>query len=343
MFRSCSKSRLVREPASSCWMKSARSNRIVCLTLACLAICALRGPAQDERAGLDVPSVQEFSSLDRNADGALDRMEFAFSEIAYRAREIGERERVDRVFSAIDADGNGKTELLEFVRSQQNRNVRILDRQSARRFDELDSDEDGILTMGEYLESPLAQRALADGRSAEDVRQAFERIDLNASGAVGPVEWLQALEIADRPMDEETAMIFATLDANDDGAIDAEEKKKIEIEAPELAAFVQPIERIDLNGNGEIGPREFAKAQTAATPEVEKSERFILLDRNKDGAVSRREFGRGEYARKIARNDDEVDWVFDWWDSDDDGELSPAEFRPERMKNWPDFGRKGKK
>ena len=103
-----------------------------------LALAACSAFAQEEepgdRAGLDVETIQEFSGLDRNGDGGLEALEFAFSEIAQRAREVGNREKVDRVFALIDVDGDEQASLIEFARSQQNRNVRILDRESARSF-----------------------------------------------------------------------------------------------------------------------------------------------------------------------------------------------------------------
>lgn len=303
-------------------------NRILSI-LTPLAI-ALAPAFADDRSGLDVETLQEFSGLDRDRDGGLDRLEFAFSEVAQRAREIGDRDRVDRVFALIDADGDEKTSLIEFARSQPNRNARIFDRESARGFGKLDADDSGILTLTEYLESPVAKNAIANGKSDDDVNNAFARLDLNETKAIGPIEWLQAIP-GKQLLDEETVMVFTAIDTDDNGAISSEEKTEISPDAPELLQFVAAFERIDLNGNGELGVREFAKAQQADPAAARPVDPlFADLDRNEDGALSRREFAfhhpKGDRPPPRGVLDD----IFEILDKDEDRELSPEEFESRR-------------
>ncbi|MFT5470875.1 MAG: Ca2+-binding EF-hand superfamily protein [Verrucomicrobiales bacterium] len=290
--------------------------------------------AQENRLGLDVETIQEFSNLDRNGDGGLDRLEFAFSETAQRAREIGDRERVDAVFALIDEDEDELTSLVEFSHSQQNRNARLFDRESARSFDPLDSDASGILTLAEYLKSPIAVKALANGKTEQFVTEAFKRIDINESKTIGPIEWLQV--VSAKPFfDEETAIVFALIDSDDSGSIDASERAEISPDAPELAKFVEEFERIDLNGNGELGPREFAKAQQAKPvgPPIEAD--FIELDRNEDGGLSLREFERHDFPKGPPPRRGMIEDLFEYLDGNEDRELSPEEFGNRRGKGRP--------
>ncbi|MEM7012065.1 MAG: EF-hand domain-containing protein [Verrucomicrobiota bacterium] len=295
-----------------------------------LAIALAPAFADEDRSGLDVGTLQEFSGLDRNRDSGLDRLEFAFSEIAQRAREIGDRDKVDRIFELIDADGDGVTSLIELARSQPNRNVRIFDRESARGFGKLDADDSGILTLSEYLDSSVAKNAIENGKSKEFVSSAFKRLDLNETKAIGPIEWLQAIP-GKQLLDDETVMVFTAIDTDDNGAISSQEKAEISPETPELLQFVEAFERIDLNGNGELGAREFAKAQQAdpAADGGRKDPIFVELDRNEDGALSQREFSR--YAPKDKSPPRGVlDDIFERLDENNDRELSPQEFASRR-------------
>ena len=89
-----------------------------------LGVLAAQEPAGN--AGLDVATVQEFDRLDRNRDGGLDQLEFAFSEVAQRVRESGKQKVLVQVFEQMDQNADGAIALLELVRSQHNRNARLM-------------------------------------------------------------------------------------------------------------------------------------------------------------------------------------------------------------------------
>ncbi|MEM1295016.1 MAG: EF-hand domain-containing protein [Verrucomicrobiota bacterium] len=278
-------------------------------------------------AGLDVETIQEFGSLDRNRNSGLDRLEFAFAEVSQRAREHGGRDQVDRVFERMDKDESGEIELLELAASQLNRNVRILDRHSARGYEEMDHDGDGLVAVQEYLDSPKAKQALDSGQEPGFVASLFKRIDLNSSTVVGPFEWIQALGPEKQLMDADSAAVFAAIDRNDDGSIDVAEHKAID--PGELMVDVSVFTTIDLNGNREVGPREFARATTmVAGPDVnpEMMDRFKDLDRNRDGALSRREYSKSRMVEKFARSREMEDAMFSKADHNRDDEIDLQEF-----------------
>ena len=287
-----------------------------------------------DSAVLDVETIQEFGSLDRNRNSGLDRLEFAFSEVAQRAREFGGRDQVDEVFALMDGDQNGEIELLELTASQLNRNVRILDRNSARSYGELDRDRDGLIAMQEYLDSPKAKQALENGKDPDFVASLFQRIDLNQSGVIGPFEWIQALGVEKQLMDPDSAAIFALLDKNDDGSIGASEHAAID-PAEFMHEAISRFETIDLNGNREVGPQEFARAiTTVAGPNVhpETMARFKEMDRNRDGAISRREFSRGKLVEMFARNREMEEEMFARIDTDGSDEIDLEEFANGRIR-----------
>lgn len=283
----------------------------------CCTLGALDAQEPASNAGLDVATVQEFDRLDRNRDGSLDQLEFAFSEIAVRVREAGQQEALARILERIDRDADGGIGLLELVRSQHNRNVRLMDRPSSRGYIKSDSDQDGLISLGEYMERPSAKQEL------------FRKIDLNDSKNVGPFEWMQG--IRDTFMDQQHALVFSKLDRNDDGAISFEE---FEMGEPPQA-IAGEFKAVDLNGNREIAPAEFAKAMSLPEGQVGVPPRvlddFEEIDRNRDHAISLREFIRygpgSERGRGPGRHREAMlEEVFARLDANGDREISIAEF-----------------
>ena len=285
-------------------------------------------------AGLDVATIQEFDSLDRNRDGGLNQLEFLFTEVAQRANDHGGRDAAENAFRQIDSNEDEQIELLELAQSQQNRNTRLIDRSSNRKFAGFDANQDGLIALNEYLQRP--------GAKAE----AFDKIDLNDSGTIGPVEWMQALRGGPKSTGSKTEPSFAQLDANDNGAID---RAEFTVGRPPKK-IANSFEAVDLNGNQEIGPREFAKAlfspANLAKIPAQVVEEFEELDRNRDQAISRREFERFEALRRPS--DEKVDHIFAFIDSNGDQEIGLQEFFQHRErhsmkgKGPPGRGMKGK-
>ena len=134
-----------------------------CAQIPWLALAFLIFPIQaDEsssKAGLDISSIQEFDRLDRNRDRSLDDLEFLYSEVSQRIRESGNRKAVADVFTALDKDANDGLSLLEFGQSQQNRNVRLLDRTECKAFIKSDTNQDGWISLAEYMKRPKAKES----------------------------------------------------------------------------------------------------------------------------------------------------------------------------------------
>lgn len=114
----------------------------------------------------------------------------------HRGAAMGER--IGEMIQAADADGDGVVTRAEF------------DAHRAARFAEVDANGDGALSREEARAAAIA-RAVERAERNFDAR--FERLDADGDGMIG----------ADAAMSGREGRLFAALDANDDGAVTAEE------------------------------------------------------------------------------------------------------------------------
>jgi Ca2+-binding EF-hand superfamily protein len=101
---------------------------------------------------------------------------------------------------------------------------------------------------------------------------------------------------------------FRKIDTNGDGVISKAEAKAY----PNIA---RQFNRIDSNGDGVLSPHEWR----AATTFLAKSPTFNQYDINGDGVITRNE------TKAIPHS--QLSHVFDRVDADDDGNISPVEFK----------------
>ncbi|MEM1297335.1 MAG: EF-hand domain-containing protein, partial [Verrucomicrobiota bacterium] len=80
-----------------------------------------------------------FDELDRNGDGFIGRKEFAASEIAEKARENGNAEKVSEVFDKIDLNDSGEIGAFEFAHAHENRDKPKMEPDTAKKFANLDA------------------------------------------------------------------------------------------------------------------------------------------------------------------------------------------------------------
>lgn len=247
-----------------------------------LLAAALAGPAAAESGNDDLPAARAFDQLDRDADGAITRAEFALAR--------------DSEFTRLDADHDGFIGRAEFVdrRLPQSNlpsaRVEDLRRTLLARFAALDANGDGRISQAEYT---------ANGRLL------FQRLDRDGDGRITRAEFLDPTGAAARPADP-GARIFGLLDRNGDGVITRDE-----MDAARKAAF----ERLDANRDGHLDEAEFAARNPEpdtpiAPPEVESRQkrdpRFVQLDRNGDGRLSLDEYladGHDRFARADRNRD----------------------------------------
>jgi len=100
---------IILEGVDSLILHSIRQLLWIALLYACVPVSA---EIKESKAGLDIATVQEFDSLDRDKNRSLSDLEFAFSEIAQRARDYGDRKMIDLVFKRVDRNKDGGIGLL---------------------------------------------------------------------------------------------------------------------------------------------------------------------------------------------------------------------------------------
>jgi Ca2+-binding EF-hand superfamily protein len=168
--------------------------------------------------------------------------------------------RQPSTFQRMDADGNGKVAVAEFLAL---RNAW---------FKQMDGNGDGKLTTDEYVKR----------------RQAwFRDMDSNGDGAVVMEEWIVFLCGPAAKLDKEVrkarndkSTLFETMDADDDGFV----------VVSELTNYIVVVFRqIDANGDGKLTPEEFAD---------DAGKRFAAMDADRDNMVPKVEFDALSHDKK---------------------------------------------
>lgn len=113
-----------------------------------------------------------FAMLDKDEDGAISEEEFAASP---RIENLSEEER-KKIFSRMDADGDGKVTPEEMRKMRQEAHERQL-----HEFRELDTDNSGGLSFEELSKGKFFSQLPEEKR-----KQIFERMDTNADGQITP-------------------------------------------------------------------------------------------------------------------------------------------------------------
>lgn len=224
-----------------------------------------------------------------------------------------------------------------------------------RNFHVYDADEDGFLTLDEFKQTPGATPPRVPGKVADPILRELEA----AAASADNDQTRSALEVAwglrrpsGEPLRTDTGLVyrdrvFRTRDADGDGRLTADEFPAPN-QDPQAAA--QQFERADRDGDARLTFSEFSSAPSgrmnvaqafkrfdenadgrldrdeflAAVPRWESDlaeKSFSIFDANADGLLSFQEFRATPFANPIGNAMHRLK------DSDDDGRLSPSEFR----------------
>jgi len=197
-----------------------------------------------------------FQQVDTQHKGSVTAEQIANSPAAAERKE----HRAEKLVRRLDAAGNGYVTQDEFVAA------------AKARFAKLDRDGDGKLTPAE-LSARRRAHGRADGQPGPFAQKRFEGLDANHDGVVTLNEYIAAAtahfkqfdaagdgrvtaaEIAASPRAQERAArvaqrVVKRLDSNGDGVVTQEEF---------LAAAKRRFARIDQNGDGFIDAAEFGR------------------------------------------------------------------------------------
>lgn len=222
-----------------------------------------------------------FEELDRNGDGFIGRKEFAASEIAEKARENGNADRVSEVFDKIDLNESGDIGAFEFAHAHENRDKPKMDDETAKKFAKLDANDDGSIGRREFADTKLAEKA-RENDNREKIDEVFEDMDRNGNGEIGPREFAAAHSDDDEKKD------------GDKGGPDKDDERKFDRE------IVERFKEMDRDEDKVVSRREFGRSPIAE--KIDDRDRidaiFEQLDEDGDGDLTLKEYAENRPERR---------------------------------------------
>jgi calcium-dependent protein kinase len=154
-----------------------------------------------------------------NAQSKLKQATFAF--IASQLLSKGEKEQIDKVFRAMDANGDGKLSKEEIKNGYAEYFGRSLnDNEIDEMFDKVDSDKSGAIDYSEFVVATMNEKNLL---SNNKLQTAFKMFDKDGGGSISVEEIKQVLSFGQNLDEEVVAQIISQVDANGDGEISFDE------------------------------------------------------------------------------------------------------------------------
>ena len=231
-------------------------------------------------------------------------------------------------FDSTDVDGDRELTLEEFGRMVREREEGEHDDEEIKeRFEAIDQDGGGTISMNEYVYFALCECLIRSGQRVMDL---FKMWDDDNSGLIDKAEFrraIKAMGFAVYVNDAEIDMVYDEFDADKLGAIDYHELnaalRRVKLPTKSLKKRERlktplPEKRIRLKTNEEAS--DFIRNWLA-----ENKQRVIDLfkewDEDGNGTIDRREFRHGLAALGIKMRSDKVEALFETLDKDRSGEI----------------------
>ena len=139
----------------------------------------------------------------------------AFSFIASQLISKSEKERLAKIFKAIDANGDGKLSKEEIMNGYEEHFGKILDEDELDKlFKSVDIDGSGFIDYSEFIMATMSEKKNV---SEEKLMSAFKTFDKDGDGTISHAEIKEVLSAQGQLSDEEIKEIIGQVDENDDG------------------------------------------------------------------------------------------------------------------------------
>lgn len=269
--------------------------------------------SRDEKNGQEL--MEAFDRMDRSGDGEID-----VDELEAGMRRIGiplDRDESRRIVQKFSVRGNS-IKYKDFVRAMSGKSAGAAD---------------AVPQILDRLQRIVERRAGSAASAAREMRETFADFDKNGNGSISKLEFMDAMSALKVDVTrDETAAIFAKYDVNGDGDIDYGEFLRV------LGATSQPSrDERDAPTSGRVDRSSVEKIADRLRRSIEDllgsgsrtarriKETFEDIDRNGNGLVDKGEFKEALKILRVEMDRDDVDDIFDYYDTDHNG-LDYSEF-----------------
>jgi calcium-dependent protein kinase len=144
-----------------------------------------------------------------------------------------EKEKLGKIFKALDANGDGKLSKDEIMNGYEEHFGKLLNEDEVEQlFEEVDTDKSGFIDYSEFIAATMNSKK---NMSEDKLTAAFKIFDTDGSGTISPEELKAVLSSSGQITDEMIEEILKQADENNDGEIEFKE-------------FCNLMSQVDLNG-----------------------------------------------------------------------------------------------
>lgn len=251
--------------------------------------------------------------MDSDSNGKVDFDEFAsvMGKTYYRKRT---RDEIVEAFRKFDLNNSGSIspEELRVVLSKMHRFYTREETEDLIR--QVDRNRDGMITIEEFVDlmnlPTMRSSGIRSGSGKKsglsklnsnqlnELRRAFEEIDINQSGGISKRELRQAFHYLDiKASDDEIDVVMDQMDTDDSGRIEFDEfasvMAKTYYKKHSRYEIIEAFKVFDLNGSGSITPEELRSVLSKMHRFYNKNEVEDMIrrvDHNRDGMITIDEF-----------------------------------------------------
>lgn len=157
----------------------------------------------------------------------------AASYIGSQLISKNEKEKLGKIFKALDANGDGKLSKEEIMNGYEEHFGKLLNEDEIDQlFHDVDTDRSGFIDYSEFIVATMSSKK---NLSEEKLTAAFKLFDTNGDGTISPSELKNVLSSSGQISDETIEEILKQADENKDGEIEFDE-------------FCKLMAQVDLNG-----------------------------------------------------------------------------------------------